>query len=203
MSHPLCGPSRRLVRPAKLERPHSCLCVHQFDDSLSLDQGRCRSSRSPQPRPQCSPRSLSSPRSPRPVGQCRKSESCDFILRLFGGGAGRVRNEDAHVKVLQHLCEITQARCCHFSMITEDKTGVRSLGPVLRSKKESVDGHTQMEWYKCIMGYAVSTGRPLNIKDACEVTVCSSYIKLYDFCCQLRSLMDSGPGFPMKQKFRE
>ncbi|KAA0722481.1 cGMP-specific 3',5'-cyclic phosphodiesterase [Triplophysa tibetana] len=169
VSHPLYGPSRRQVHPTKLERPHSCLNIHQFDESLNLDQRRWHSSRSPQPKSLCSPRPLSSPRTPRPFSyQCRKGESCDFILRLFGGSPGLLQNEDAHVQVLLHLCEITQSQCCHFSMITKDRTGVKNLGPVLQSKKESVSGHTEMEWYKCIMGYVVSTGRLLNIKDACE-----------------------------------
>jgi len=54
-------------------------------------------------------------------------------------------------------------------MMTLDRTGVKCLGPVFQSNEESVYDYRQSEWDKCIMGYVVSTGKPLNIRDAREV----------------------------------
>lgn len=91
------------------------------------------------------------------------------MMRLVGGLSRPLQVKNLCLQVLQHLCEITQAQHCSLSMTTVDKTGVKCLGPVFQSDEESVYGYTQAEWYKCIMGYVVSTGRPLNIRDACEV----------------------------------
>uniref|UniRef100_A0A671KHB4 Phosphodiesterase n=1 Tax=Sinocyclocheilus anshuiensis TaxID=1608454 RepID=A0A671KHB4_9TELE len=175
VSHPLCGPSRGHVHPATMERPHSCLSVHQIDDPVCLDRAGGRSPRSLQStyfpfspcvsRSKCLPHSLNSPR---PAGQCKRGESCNFMMRLFGGLIRPLQNKII-CQILQHLSEITQAQRCCLSMTTVDKTGVKCLGPLFQSDEESVYGYTQAEWDKCIMGYVVSTGRPLNISDAREV----------------------------------
>ncbi|XP_016347184.1 cGMP-specific 3',5'-cyclic phosphodiesterase isoform X1 [Sinocyclocheilus anshuiensis] len=174
VSHPLCGPSRGHVHPATMERPHSCLSVHQIDDPVCLDRAGGRSPRSLQStyfpfspcvsRSKCLPHSLNSPR---PAGQCKRGESCNFMMRLFGGLIRPLQNKII-CQILQHLSEITQAQRCCLSMTTVDKTGVKCLGPLFQSDEESVYGYTQAEWDKCIMGYVVSTGRPLNISDARE-----------------------------------
>uniref|UniRef100_A0A673HJU1 Phosphodiesterase n=1 Tax=Sinocyclocheilus rhinocerous TaxID=307959 RepID=A0A673HJU1_9TELE len=165
----------RHVHPATMERPHSCLSVHQIDDPVCLDRAGGRSPRSLQStyfpfspcvsRSKCLPHSLSSPR---PAGQCKRDESCNFMMRLFGGLLRPLQNKII-CQILQHLSEITQAQRCCLSMTTVDKTGVKCLGPLFQSDEESVYGYTQAEWDKCIMGYVVSTGRPLNISDAREV----------------------------------
>ncbi|XP_018921163.1 cGMP-specific 3',5'-cyclic phosphodiesterase isoform X4 [Cyprinus carpio] len=174
VSHPPCGPSRGHVHPATMERPHSCLSVHQTDDPVCLDRVGGRSPRSLQStyfsfspcvsRSKCLPHSLSSPR---PAGQCKRGESCNFMMRLFGGLIRPLQNKII-CQILQHLSEITQAQRCCLSMTTVDKTGVKCLGSLFQSDEESVYGYTQAEWDKCIMGYVVSTGRPLNISDARE-----------------------------------
>lgn len=176
VSHPICGPSRGLVHPATMERPHSCFSLHQIDNPESLDHYEGLSPQSLQSthfpfspcvsRSKCLPHSLSSSN---PAGQCRRGESCNFMMRLVGGLSRPLQVKNLCLQVLQHLCEITQAQRCCLSMTTVDKTGVKCLGPVFQSDEESVYGYTQAEWYKCIMGYVVSTGRPLNIRDACEV----------------------------------
>lgn len=96
-----------------------------------------------------------------------RGESCNFMMRLFGGLIRPLQNKII-CQILQHLSEITQAQRCCLSMTTVDKTGVKCLGPLFQSDEESVYGYTQAEWDKCIMGYVVSTGRPLNISDARE-----------------------------------
>lgn len=176
VSHPMCGPSRGLVHPVTMERPHSCFSLHQIDNPESLDHCEGRSPQSLQStyfpfspcvsRSKCLPYSLSSSS---PAGQCRRGESCNFMMRLVGGLSRPLQNKNLCLQVLQHLCEITQAQRCCLSMTTVDKTGVKCLGPVFQSDEESVYGCTQAEWDKCIMGYVVSTGRPLNIRDVCEV----------------------------------
>ncbi|XP_043093529.1 cGMP-specific 3',5'-cyclic phosphodiesterase isoform X2 [Puntigrus tetrazona] len=174
VSHPLCGPSRGHIHPAAMERPRSCLSVHQIDDPLCLDPSGGRSPRSLQStyftfspcmsRSKCLTHSLSSPR---PAGQCKRGESCNFMMQLFGGLIKPLQNKIIS-QILQHLSEITQAQRCYLSMTTVDKTGAKSLGPIFQSDEESVYGYTQAEWDKCIMGYVVSTGRSLNISDAHE-----------------------------------
>ncbi|XP_073698328.1 cGMP-specific 3',5'-cyclic phosphodiesterase [Garra rufa] len=174
VSHPPCPPSRGHVHPASMDRPRSCLSVHQIDDPVYLDRAGGRSPRSLQSayfpfspcmsRSKCLPHSLSSPR---PAGQCKRGESCNFMMHLFGGPIRPLQNKIIG-QILQHLCEITQAQRCCLSMTMVDKAGVKSLGPIFLSDEESVYGYTQAEWDKCIMGYVVSTGRPLNIRDARE-----------------------------------
>lgn len=176
VSHPMCGPSRGILHPATMKRPHSFFSVHQIGNPESLDPGGERSLQSLQStyflfspcvsRSTCLPHSLSSSR---PAGQCRRGESCNFMMQLVGGPNKPLQNKNICLQVLQHLCEITQAQSCCFSMTTVDKTGVKCLGPVFQSNEESVYDYTQAEWDKCFMGYVVSTGRPLNIKDAREV----------------------------------
>ncbi|XP_048053317.1 cGMP-specific 3',5'-cyclic phosphodiesterase isoform X1 [Megalobrama amblycephala] len=175
VSHPMCGPSRGLVHPATMERPHSCFSLHQIDNPESLDHCEGLSPQSLQSthfpfspcvsRSKCLPHSLSSSS---PAGQCRRGESCNFMMRLVDGLSRPLQIKNLCLQVLQHLCEITQAQRCCLSMTTVDKTGVKCLGPVFQSDEESVYGYTQAECYKCIMEYVVSTGRPLNIRDACE-----------------------------------
>ncbi|XP_067298062.1 cGMP-specific 3',5'-cyclic phosphodiesterase [Pseudorasbora parva] len=175
VSHPVSGPSRGLVHPATMERRHSCCSVHQTDNPESLDHGGGRSPQSLQStyfpfspcvsRSKCLPHSQSSSR---PAGQCRRGESCNFMVRLVDGLNRPLQSKNICLQVLQHLCKITQAESCCLSMTTVDKTGVKCLGPVFQSDEESVYGYTQAEWDKCIMGYVVSTGRPLNIRDVCE-----------------------------------
>uniref|UniRef100_A0A8C1EIK9 Phosphodiesterase n=1 Tax=Cyprinus carpio carpio TaxID=630221 RepID=A0A8C1EIK9_CYPCA len=196
VSHPPCGPSRGHVHPATMERPHSCLSVHQTDDPVCLDRVGGRSPRSLQStyfsfspcvsRSKCLPHSLSSPR---PAGQCKRGESCNFMMRLFGGLIRPLQNKII-CQILQHLSEITQAQRCCLSMTTVDKTGVKCLGSLFQSDEESVYGYTQAEWDKCIMGYVVSTGRPLNISDAREVIndVCSVSSLIWPYS-QFRSLV--------------
>ncbi|KAK7162047.1 hypothetical protein R3I94_004640 [Phoxinus phoxinus] len=171
VSHPVCGPSRGILHPVTMKRPHS-FSVHQIDNPESLDPGGGHSCQSLQStyfpfspcvsRSTCLPHSLSSSR---PAGQCGRGESCNFMMRLVGGPNRPLQNKNICLQVLQHLCEITQAQSCCFSMMTVDKTGVKCLGPVFQSNEESVYDYTQAE---CIMGYVVSTGRPLNIRDARE-----------------------------------
>lgn len=204
VSHPPCGPSRGHVHPATIERPHSCLSVHQTDDPVCLDRVGGRSPRSLQStyfsfspcvsRSKCLPHSLSSPR---PAGQCKSGESCNFMMRLFGGLIRPLQNKII-CQILQHLSEITQAQRCCLSMTTVDKTGVKCLGSLFQSDEESVYGYTQAEWDKCIMGYVVSTGRPLNISDAREVIndVCSVSSLIWPYS-QFRSLVGCGPGFTL------
>lgn len=204
VSHPPCGPSRGHVHPATMERPHSCLSVHQTDDPVCLDRVGGRSPRSLQStyfsfspcvsRSKCLPHSLSSPR---PAGQCKRGESCNFMMRLFGGLIRPLQNKII-CQILQHLSEITQAQRCCLSMTTVDKTGVKCLGSLFQSDEESVYGYTQAEWDKCIMGYVVSTGRPLNISDAREVIndVCSVSSLIWPYS-QFRSLVGCGPGFTL------
>uniref|UniRef100_A0A8C2PXB9 Phosphodiesterase n=1 Tax=Cyprinus carpio TaxID=7962 RepID=A0A8C2PXB9_CYPCA len=196
VSHPPCGPSRGDVHPATMERPHSCLSVHQTDDPVCLDRVGGRSPRSLQStyfsfspcvsRSKCLPHSLSSPR---PAGQCKRGESCNFMMRLFGGLIRPLQNKII-CQILQHLSEITQAQRCCLSMTTVDKTGVKCLGSLFQSDEESVYGYTQAEWDKCIMGYVVSTGRPLNISDAREVIndVCSVSSLIWPYS-QFKSLV--------------
>uniref|UniRef100_A0A673HLX3 Phosphodiesterase n=1 Tax=Sinocyclocheilus rhinocerous TaxID=307959 RepID=A0A673HLX3_9TELE len=199
VSHPLCGPSRGHVHPATMERPHSCLSVHQIDDPVCLDRAGGRSPRSLQStyfpfspcvsRSKCLPHSLSSPR---PAGQCKRDESCNFMMRLFGGLLRPLQNKII-CQILQHLSEITQAQRCCLSMTTVDKTGVKCLGPLFQSDEESVYGYTQAEWDKCIMGYVVSTGRPLNISDAREFRslVLSSHMVLFGLILENSQLCES------------
>ncbi|KAI2668688.1 cGMP-specific 3',5'-cyclic phosphodiesterase [Labeo rohita] len=174
VSHPPCVPSREHLHPATMDRPRSCLSVHQIEDPVCLDWAGGRSHRSLQSayfplspcmsRSMCLPHSLSSPR---PAGQCKRGESCNFMMRLFGGPIRPLQNKNI-CQILQHLCEITQAQRCCLSMTAVDKTGVKSLGPIFLSDEETVYGYAQAEWDKCIMGYVVSTGRPLNIRDTRE-----------------------------------
>ncbi len=206
VSHPLSGPSQGHVHPATMERPRSCLSVHQIEDPMCLDQAGGRSSRSLQSRyfpfspcvsrtrSKCLPHSL---RSPRPARQCKRSESCNFMMRLFGGLIRPLQNKII-CQILQHLSEITQAQRCCLSITTVDKTGVKCLGPIFQSDEESVYGYTQAEWDKCIMGYVVSTGRPLNIRDSREVIneECSVSNLTWPHS-QFRSLVDRGSGFPL------
>ncbi|XP_077061200.1 cGMP-specific 3',5'-cyclic phosphodiesterase [Siphateles boraxobius] len=159
VSHPMCGPYRGILHPTTMKRPHSFFSVHQINNPESLDFSPCVS------RSTCLPYSLSSSR---PAGQCRRVKSCNFMMRLIGGPNRPLQNKNIRLQVLQHLCEITQAQSCCFSMTTVDKTGVKCLGPVFQSNEESVYDYTQAEWDKCIMGYVVSTGRPLNIRDVRE-----------------------------------
>ncbi|KAK2908673.1 hypothetical protein Q8A67_004510 [Cirrhinus molitorella] len=164
VSHPPCGPSRGHVYPATMERPRSCLSVHQIEDPTYLDHHRYFAFSPCMSRSKCLPHSLSSPR---PAEQCKRGESCNFMMHLFGGPIRPLQNKIIG-QILQHLCEITQAQCCCLSMTMVDKTGVKSLGPIFLSDEESVYGYTEAEWNKSIMGYVVSNGRPLNIRDACE-----------------------------------
>lgn len=159
VSHPMCEPSRGILHPATMKRPHS-FSVHQIDNPESLESTPFS------PRSTCLPHSLSSSR---PAGQCRRGESCNFMMRLVGGPNRPLQNKNICLQVLQHLCEITQAQSCCFSMTTVDKTGVKCLGHVFQSNEESVYDYTQAELDRCIMGYVVSTGRPLNIRNAREV----------------------------------
>ncbi|XP_009305135.1 cGMP-specific 3',5'-cyclic phosphodiesterase isoform X1 [Danio rerio] len=174
VSHPMSGPSRALVHPVTMQRPQSCLSVHQTDHPESLDQGGGHFPRSLQPIhftfSPCRSRSRCSSflGSPRPAGQCRRGESCAFMMQLFSGLIGALQDKNLHLQVLQHLCEVTEAQRVSLSMTTVDKTGGKCLGPVLQSDADSVHSNAQTKWNKSIMEYVVRTGRPLTVKDAHE-----------------------------------
>ncbi|XP_039530616.1 cGMP-specific 3',5'-cyclic phosphodiesterase isoform X1 [Pimephales promelas] len=174
LPHRKSGPSRGILHPGTMKRAHS-FSVQQTDNPESLDPGGRRSIQSLQstdfpfsPRVSRSTYLPHSLRSSRPTGQCRRGKSCNFMVRLVGGPNRPLQNKNICLQVLQHLCEITHAQSCCFSMMTLDRTGVKCLGPVFQSNEESVYDYRQSEWDKCIMGYVVSTGKPLNIRDARE-----------------------------------
>ncbi len=170
------------IRPEVVLLDHCSLAYFPFSPCVSRTRSKCL------------PHSL---RSPRPARQCKRGESCKFMMRLFGGLIRPLQNKII-CQILQHLSEITQAQRCCLSITTVDKTGVKCLGPIFQSDEESVYGYTQAEWDKCIMGYVVSTGRPLNIRDSREVIneECSVSSLTWPHS-QFRSLVDRGSGFPL------
>ncbi|TRY88956.1 hypothetical protein DNTS_013330 [Danionella cerebrum] len=170
-SHPMCGLSQTSMESSTTERPHSCLPVFHRIDSLDQDKSHC-----PQTldvpislsvsRWKCS-NCLSSPR-------CTGDDACNFMMKLFGDLFGPTQEENIYFQVLQHLCEVTHAQRCLISMTTMDRAGEKCLGPVFQSDGESVYNNQQTEWVKCIMGYVVSTGRPLILRDVHESSTIQS-----------------------------